>query len=91
MPICGECKRAIPGGDRFCGNCGTPVSLQSEERGAVICQSCGNAMRRGELFSDREVTVLLASPQEERFLSLFACRACGSVRLFVDYETDVEQ
>lgn len=91
MPTCGECKTIIPEGNRFCANCGAPVSHRSEERGAVICQFCGNTMRRGELFSDREVTVMLADPQEERFLNLFACRACGLVRLVVDYETDVEQ
>ncbi|HEU4388877.1 MAG TPA: zinc ribbon domain-containing protein [Blastocatellia bacterium] len=90
MPTCGECKRTIPDGDRFCGNCGTPVR-HTEERGAVICQFCGSTMRRGELFSDREVTAVLADPQEERFINLFVCRGCGQVRLFVDYETDVEQ
>ena len=91
MPTCGECVNIIPEGDRFCGKCGAPVGRNTRERGAVVCQNCGSRMRRGELFADREVTCMLGDPEEERFVSLFACTRCGVIRLFVDYDTEVEQ
>ena len=54
------------------------------------CGNCGGAMRPGLLFADKELTILFADDNEERFVQAFACTACGDVRLTVDLETDVE-
>lgn len=54
------------------------------------CRDCGGVMRSGLLFSDKELTMLFNDDNEERFVQAFACTACGSVRLALDLETEVE-
>jgi len=54
------------------------------------CNACGGAMRAGLLFSDRELTILFRDNSEERFVQALVCRRCGTVRLVVDLETEVE-
>jgi hypothetical protein len=56
----------------------------------VACGNCGGVMRPGLLFSDKELTILFADNNEERFVQAYACTVCGDVRLTVDLETDVE-
>jgi len=54
------------------------------------CWSCGGTMRSGLLFAEKELTILFADNNEERFVKVFACTVCGDVRLTVDLETEVE-
>jgi hypothetical protein len=54
------------------------------------CRDCGGVMRSGLLFADKELTMLFNDDNEERFVQSFACMACGSVRLAIDLETEVE-
>jgi hypothetical protein len=56
----------------------------------VPCGKCGELMRSGLLFADKELTILFSDSNEERFVQAFVCTACGDVRLVVDLETDVE-
>jgi hypothetical protein len=59
-------------------------------RTGVSCGNCGGLMRSGLLFSEKELTILFADNNEERFVQAFACTACGDVRLTVDLKTEVE-
>jgi hypothetical protein len=59
-------------------------------RTGVPCGNCGGLMRSGLLFSEKELTILFADNDEERFVQAFACTACGDVRLTVDLKTEVE-
>jgi len=56
----------------------------------VTCGNCGGVMRPGLLFSEKELTILFADNNEERFVHAFACTVCGDVRVTVDLETEVE-
>jgi len=56
----------------------------------VTCGNCGGVTRPGLLFSEKELTILFADNNEERFVQAFACTVCGDVRLTVDLETEVE-
>ena len=56
----------------------------------VSCGNCGGRMRSGLLFSEKELTLLFADNNEERFVQALACTACGDVRLTVDLKTEVE-
>lgn len=55
------------------------------------CDLCGGAMRVGQMFADRELTIFFPDDDEERFVQAVACNDCGHLRLLVDFETDVEQ
>jgi hypothetical protein len=55
------------------------------------CELCGGAMRVGQMFADRELTVFFPDDEEERFVQAVACNDCGHLRLLVDFETDVEE
>lgn len=59
-------------------------------RNIAPCRDCGGVMRSGSLFADKELTMLFNDDNEERFVQVFACTACGAVRLAIDLETDVE-
>lgn len=59
-------------------------------RNIAPCRECGGVMRSGLLFADKELTMLFNDNNEERFVQSFSCMACGSVRLTLDLETDVE-
>ena len=48
-------------------------------------------MRRGALFADREMTVYFDDTDEERFVEALVCSACGTMRLVVDLDTDVQE
>lgn len=72
---------------------GSNVSMatgRAANRAALSCSACGGALRSGYLFAQKEITVLFADNNEERFVDVQACRDCGRVQLTVDYETDVE-
>lgn len=56
----------------------------------VSCGNCGEVMRPGLLFADKELTILFSDSNEERFVQAFVCTACGDVRLVADLETEVE-
>jgi hypothetical protein len=58
---------------------------------AQPCDVCGGAMRRGALFADREITVYFDDTEEERFLEVMVCGACGNARLVADLDTDVQE
>jgi hypothetical protein len=58
---------------------------------AAVCIICGGAMRQGTLVAEKELTIVFADNQEERFVKVSACTRCGQVSLVVDYETDVQQ
>ncbi|HWN99272.1 MAG TPA: hypothetical protein VNS63_08390 [Blastocatellia bacterium] len=69
-----------------------------EESGATIsgksllpCELCGGAMRVGQMFADRELTIFFPDDDEERFIQAIACNDCGHVRLLVDFETEIEE
>ena len=69
-----------------------------EESGATLsgksllpCELCGGAMRVGQMFADREMTIFFPDNDEERFVQAVACNDCGHLRLLVDFETDVEE
>src|SRR5690242_15381059 len=55
------------------------------------CNICGGAVRRGALFADREITVYFDDTEEERFVEVLVCSACGDVRMVVDLDTDVQE
>jgi TolA-binding protein len=55
------------------------------------CDICGGAMRRGALFADREMTIYFDDTDEERFVEALVCSACGTVRLVVDLDTEVQE
>jgi hypothetical protein len=59
-------------------------------RNIAPCRECGGVMRSGLLFADKELTMLFNDDNEERFVQAFACMACGSVRLAIDLNTEVE-
>ena len=63
---------------------------QEPEWADIPCGNCGEAMRAGLLFSDKELTIVFTDNNEERFVQAFACTSCGVVRLAVDLDTEVE-
>ena|SRR6516162_7505939 len=54
------------------------------------CVFCGGPLRAGTLVAEKELTVIFADNQEERFVKVNACTQCGQVSLVVDFETDVK-
>jgi hypothetical protein len=66
---------------------------QTQERDprALRCAVCGEPMRPGILFAEKELTVIFTDNDEERFVEIFTCKGCGRVELRVDYETDVQR
>ena len=54
------------------------------------CVFCGGPLRAGTLVAEKELTVIFADNQEERFVKVKACTQCGQVSLAVDFETDVK-
>ena len=55
------------------------------------CDICGGTMRKAALFADREITIYFEDSEEERFVEALVCSACGTVRLMVDLDTDVQE
>ena len=66
------------------------VADRGANRATLYCAACGGELRSGYLFAQKEITVLFADNNEERFVDVQACGRCGRVQLAVDYETDVE-
>lgn len=69
------------------------VTLQQEVadvEAQATCAACGGKMRVGNLFANKEVTILFPDENEERFVDVLACEQCGQIKLVVDYETKVE-
>jgi hypothetical protein len=71
---------------------------ESDAAGATLsgksllpCELCGGAMRVGQMFADRELTIFFPDDDEERFVQAIACDDCGNVRLIVDFETEIEE
>ena len=58
---------------------------------ADVCIICGGAMRQGTLVAEKELTIVFADNQEERFVKVSACTRCGQVSPVVDFDTDVQQ
>jgi len=58
--------------------------------GVVPCDACGGKMRAGSLYADKELSIFFPDKNEERFIQALACGDCGSLKLFVDFNTDVE-
>ncbi|MFL6214862.1 MAG: hypothetical protein ACJ74J_13340 [Blastocatellia bacterium] len=75
--------------DTFNDN-GSPASVVPSVE-AQPCNICGGSMRRGALFADREITVYFDDTEEERFVEVMVCGACGNLRMFVDLDTDVQE
>ena len=70
---------------------------ESEEAGSIVpaaalapCDACGGKMRAGSIYADKELTVFFPDKNEERFIQALACGDCGSLKLLVDFNTDVE-
>jgi len=61
------------------------------EKDLPPCHLCGGAMRVGQMFADRELTIFFPENDEERFVQAVACNDCGQLVLMVDFETDIEQ
>jgi hypothetical protein len=71
-----------------------PIGAPPRGRVAIptnVCIICGSAMRQGTLVAEKEITIVFADNQEERFVKVSACTQCGQVSLTVDSETDVQQ
>lgn len=69
------------------------VTLQQEVadvEAQATCAACGGKMRVGNLFANKEVTILFPDENEERFVDVLACEQCGQIKLVVDYQTKVE-
>ncbi len=89
--VCLNCKAEIPGGNRFCEECGTPVP--------ILCSSCGGATRPGMRFCGncgRQLAMGAADalavpfmpqasqrapPAERRQLTVMFCDLVGSTGL----------
>src|SRR2546428_13595091 len=56
----------------------------------LVCLSCGGPMRSGTLVAEKELTIVFADNQEERFVRVNACSACGQLSLVADYKIDVQ-
>jgi hypothetical protein len=54
------------------------------------CSVCGGAVRAAMLMAEREVTVVFADSEEQRFLNLNVCTQCGRAEFVVDLESEVE-
>jgi hypothetical protein len=54
------------------------------------CVFCGGPLRAGTLVAEKELTVIFADNQEDRFVKVNACTQCGHISLVVDFETDVK-
>jgi hypothetical protein len=63
---------------------------ESGEASPPTCKNCGSEARLGNLFADREITIVFGDNNEERFVEVHACPKCGYVQLEIDYDTDVE-
>ncbi len=57
---------------------------------APACIACGGSLRLGTLVAEKELTVIFTDNREERFIRVLACKQCGQVSLYADYETEVE-
>ena len=69
----------------------TKPQEQEQEPTGVICFGCGQAMRPAILFAEKELTIMFTDNDEERFVEVHTCKACGRIDLRVDYETDVQR
>ena len=65
-------------------------AVKAANRATLYCGVCGGELRSGYLFAQKEIVVMFADNNEERFIDVLACKQCGRVQLTVDYETDVE-
>ncbi len=85
-------KRGIYLEDENAGNkAATPFQQENGKVEAqATCTVCGGKMRVGNLFANKEVTILFPDENEERFVDVLACTQCGQIKLVVDYETNVE-
>lgn len=72
-------------------NDATGQVLTLSGKSLLPCELCGGAMRVGQMFADRELTIFFPDDDEERFVQAVACNDCGNLRLLVDFETDVEE
>ena len=76
------------------GEAGEAESDESDSRVSAAdnlhCDACGAAMRAGTLYSDKELSIFFPDKNEERFIHALACKNCGSLKLVVDFNTDVE-
>ena len=97
-----EARRAADGGDAddddadgqdngaaFSGNGAASAVVPATD--AQPCDICGGTMRQGALFADREITIYFDDTDEERFVEVLVCSACGNVRMVVDLDTDVQE
>jgi hypothetical protein len=68
-----------------------PPETEPKEREprALRCAVCGEPMRPGILFAEKELTIMFTDNDEERFVEVFTCKGCERIDLRVDYETDV--
>jgi hypothetical protein len=64
---------------------------QEREPRALRCAVCGEPMRPGILFAEKELTIMFTDNDEERFVEVFTCKGCERLDLRVDYETDIER
>lgn len=77
---------------------GADIEDDDDESGGAVsgenlppCQLCGGAMRVGQMFGDRELTIFFPEDDEERFVQAVACSDCGHLILLVDFETEIEE
>jgi hypothetical protein len=66
------------------------ADLIASAAGDLPCDACGGAMRAGSLYADKELSIYFPDKNEERFIQALACSDCGSLKLLVDFNTDVE-
>jgi hypothetical protein len=59
-------------------------------RKGLMCSVCGGETRFGILSGSKEVTIIFADNNEERYVEAYACTRCGRVQLIVDYGTDAQ-
>lgn len=47
---CKQCGEIVTKDMLFCGNCGCPVTQESEETSIMHCPNCGNVINEGDIF-----------------------------------------
>ncbi len=68
-----------------------PPDAMISGKSLLPCELCGGAMRVGQMFADRELTIFFPDEDEERFIQAIACNDCGHLKLLVDFETEIEE
>ncbi len=67
-----------------------PDKSESAADSETTCPGCGGRLRHGTLVAEKELTIIFADNQEERFVRVTACTRCRQLWPAVDFETVVD-